>query len=334
MPRFFGYKKRFLWYNSGTNKKQVRIVNDLNIKKQAADLGVSVWQAPSFLFMLMGLITLIAMTATYYISKNYDSPEILVLAESIVVITIFTIGNSVIHGVEEIAKVNKMKTEFVSVASHQLRTPLSAIRWETELMLTKHRAGLDAKQQAGIEGIAQLSARMTRLVNDLLDVARIDQGRLTLKKEKIDLGKITGETLEIMRPLAEAKDIRIVFNRDEKAHPIIGDADKLKLAIENLVSNAIKYTLNRGKIEVNLAEEGNFAVFSIQDNGVGIPEPQQKMVFNKFFRSDNVVKYQTEGTGLGLYIAKNVIEQSGGKIWFKSQENSGTIFNFSVPINK
>jgi len=310
----------------------VKIVNDLNFKKQAHDLGISVWRTPSFLFMMMGLITIIAMAATYFLSRNYDDPAILVIAESVVVIAIFSIGNSIIREVEQIARVNKMKTEFVFVASHQLRTPLSAIRWETELMLSKRREGLNEKQKEGLENIAQLSERMSRLVGDLLDVARIDQGKLMLKKEKINPVRIISDIVKSLSSLIGAKDIRIIFD-DKKEFFVDGDAEKLRLAIENLLSNAVKYTFNHGKIEIKSEKIKDFLVISIKDNGVGIPESQQKMVFNKFFRSDNVVKYQTEGTGLGLYIAKNIIEQSGGKIWFQSKEDVGTIFSFSMPIN-
>lgn len=308
----------------------MKIINDLDFRKQAKELNVSVWQAPSFLFFMMGVITMIAMTATYYISKNYDSPEILVLSECIVVTSIFIIGNSIINEVEQFARLNKMKSEFVSVASHQLRTPLSAINWETELLLSKFKEGLTEKQKETVETISQLSKRMARLVSDLLDVARIDQGRLVLKKEKIDLIKLTGEVIRDILPLAQAHNVQIVFG-DKNPALILGDPEKLKLVVENLLSNAIKYTARKGLVEISFKNENKSIICSIRDNGVGIPENQQKQVFEKFFRSDNVVKHQTEGTGLGLYIAKNIIEQSGGDIWFNSKENFGSVFNFSVP---
>lgn len=309
----------------------MKIINDLNLKKQAEELGLSIWQTPSFLFMMMGLATLIAMTATYYISKNYDNPEILMLAECVVVVIIFSIGNSVIQEVEQMAKINKMKTEFVFVASHQLRTPLSAILWEIELLLSKRKEGLNEKQKAGLESISALSSRMARLVSDLLDVARIDQGKLMLKKEVVDLVEIINEITDLLSPLIKAKDLRIVFT-GEKTAQVSGDPGKLRLALENLISNAVKYTLSHGKIEIKIEKSRGSLVCSIRDNGVGIPQSQQKLVFDKFFRSDNVVKYQTEGTGLGLYIAKNIIEQSEGKIWFESKEDVGTVFSFSLPI--
>lgn len=291
---------------------------------------MKVWYTPSFLFLMMGFIIMIAMTATYYVSKNYDSPEILAMAECTVVAIIFIIGNSIIHEVEQIARLNKMKSEFVSVASHQLRTPLSAIRWETEILLSKFVAGLDKKQKEAIENIRQSGNQMLRLVNDLLDVARIDQGRLILKKEKIDLAAITGEVIRDISPLAQAGKVAIIFNKKNPAW-VIGDADKLKLAIENLLSNAIKYTLGEGVVEISFFKKGGYYIFSVKDNGAGIPENQQEKIFEKFFRSDNALKRNTTGTGLGLYITKNIVEQSGGKVWFQSGEGKGSVFNFSIP---
>jgi len=315
-----------LWYNL----VMIKFINDLNLKKQADELGVKIWFAPSFLFLMMGVITIIAMTATYYISKNYDSPEVLAIAECVVVAAIFIIGNSIIHGVEQIARLNKMKSEFVSIASHQLRTPLSAIRWETEILLSKFAAGLNEKQKETIENISQTGQQMARLVNDLLDVARIDQGRLILKKEKVNLMMITREVIKNILPLAQAGNVLIIFDEKNPAWAV-GDGDKLKLAIENLLSNAIKYTLGKGVVEINLQKKDGCYIFSIKDNGAGIPESQQKKIFEKFFRSDNALKNNTTGTGLGLYITKNIVEQSGGKVWFQSAENKGSVFNFSIP---
>lgn len=311
----------------------MRIINDLNLKKQAKDLGISVWQTPGFLFLIMGAVTFFVMTATYVISKNYDSPEVVVISESVVAIIMIIAGNGTIRLVGQMARVNKLKSDFVSVASHQLRTPLSAIIWEIELLLTKNKRGLNERQKKSLDTINSLSCRMTRLVNDLLDVTRIDQKRLILRKEEIDLVDITEKIIEDFSSLSRSRNINIFFNVNKKRIPkITGDPERIKLVVENLINNAIKYVVKRGKIEIKIVRRDNFIVFSIRDNGVGIPEEQQNQVFEKFFRSDNIVKYQTEGTGLGLYISKNIIEQTGGKIWFQSIENVGSVFNFSLPI--
>lgn len=310
----------------------MKIVNDLNFKKQAKELGISVWYTPSFLFMIMGIISVVMMTATYYISMNYESPEIIVIAESVVVSIIFIIGNTVIRGVEQVARLNKLKSEFISIASHQLRTPLSAMKWETEIILSKYKKGLNKRQISSIENLRVLSFRMTKLVSDLLDVAKIDQGKMVFRREKVNFKKVAEAVLKEVDCVIKEKKIRIIFNKEKNIPTFWGDPEKIKLILDNLIGNAVKYIDNRGKIEIKAAKRQGFLICSVKDNGVGIPKEQHKQIFNKFFRSDNTVKYQTEGTGLGLYIVKNVVEQSGGKIWFDSKEDTGTIFTFSLPM--
>jgi len=312
----------------------MEFINDLDLKKQAKDLGIKFWQTPGFLFMGMGLIAIIVMAANFFISRHYYSPEVLIISECLVVALILIIGNSIIKIVEQFARINKMKSEFVSIASHQLRTPLSAIKWETELILTKLNKGLKEKQIKNIRNISDLSERMIRLVNDLLDVARIDQGRLVLKKEAVDISQMIEEVIQENTPLIKGKNIKMIYSNGKKIPLAYTDPVRTKLVIENLLGNSMKYTMNGGKIEIKLTRKNGHLIFSIRDNGVGIPTEQQQHVFEKFFRSDNIVKHQTEGTGLGLYIAKNIVEQLGGRIWFESIENVGSVFNFSLPVFK
>lgn len=312
----------------------MEIINDLNMKKQARDLGISVWQTPSFLFIVMGFVAASVMLATFFLSRSYDDPAVLVISESIVASIILIVGTFVIRLVYQIAKINKLKSEFVAVASHQLRTPISGIRWETELLLSKLKKGLDEKQIKNIESIRFLSSKMARLVNDLLDVAKIDQKRLILKKNLIDLSEIVQEVISEVSPLIRSRNIELVIKISDKIPKTVGDPERIRMVVDNLINNSIKYSLNKGKIEINLSKKEGSIVFSVKDNGAGIPVEQQERVFEKFFRSDNAVRYQTEGTGLGLFIAKNIIDQSGGEIWFDSVENLGSIFSFSLPIKK
>jgi len=274
------------------------------------------------------------MVSTFLIAENYERMEIVVLSESIVASLILIIGTAVVRLIDQIVRLNKTKSEFVSVASHQLRTPISAIKWQTELLMTKFKKGFSDKQLESIENIALLSSRMSRLVNDLLDVARIDQNRLILKRQRMDLSKVVNDVLQESSVLIKSRNIELVYAPKKRLPLVFSDPEKMKLAVENLVSNSIKYTMKNGKIEIKLLKNNDKLIFEIKDNGVGIPEDQHFRVFEKFFRSDNEIKYQTEGTGLGLYITKNIVEQSGGKIWFQSIENVGSMFSFSMPIAK
>jgi len=315
-------------------KIKVEFINDLDLGKQAKDLGIKIWQTPSFLFIVFGFAATIIMAATYFISKNYEDPSVLVISECLVVVVVFILEMLVTRFVEQMTKLNKMKSEFVSIASHQLRTPLSAIKWETELMLKKFKKGLNKKQVKNIENIYAINQRMIHLVNDLLNVARIDQNRLILKKQKFDFVEIVREVVAETIPKAKPRNIRIDISAKKEVPFALGDAEKIRLVMDNLLDNAVKYTNSGGKIKINIFKSGQFLIFEIKDNGVGIPEEQMGRVFEKFFRSDNASKYQTDGTGLGLYIAKNIVEQLGGKIWFQSIENVGSVFSFSLPVSK
>jgi signal transduction histidine kinase len=313
-------------------EKIIKFVN-IGIKDEANELGVNMWRTPSFLFILLGIVTMASMTVTYFISNKYDSPEIVIISECFIAIFIFSIGNYIIKGFEQVALLNKMKSEFISVASHQLRTPLSAMKWEIELLLSKLKEGLNSRQLEMIGKMSQSNERMIRMVNDLLDVVRLEQGRFALLREDLNLAEVVEEIIDEVAPLAKTSNVKIKFATANKLLEIKGDRKRIKMAVENLVTNAVKYSLNGGKIEIKIESQKDCYVFSVKDEGVGIPERQKSHVFEKFFRSDNVIKYQTDGTGLGLYIAKKIVEQSGGKIWFESKENVGSIFYFSLPVN-
>jgi len=306
----------------------------LNLKKQAEDLNISVWQSPGFLFIVMGLIIIAAMWGIYFALKNYDSPNVLVISESSVVVMFLTIGSFVISSIEQVARANKMKTEFVSIASHQLKTPIAEINWQIELLLSKFPGGLSEKQQLLIGQIAHSSQKMARLVDDLLDVARIDQGRLALAKEEVDLCTLVNEAIINQRPFSIVSGVELKSSCPVTSSKILVDKKRIGVVLDNLLSNAIKYTERQGVVEVFMETKESSVQVCIRDNGVGIPRNEQSDIFKKFFRSNNSLKNNADGTGLGLYIAKNIIEQSGGKLWFQSIENIGSEFFFSLPTVK
>ena len=311
-----------------------RILNEFNFKKQAEELGVSVWQTPSFLFIVMGVVIVAAIFGVYVASKHYNSPEIVIISESSVVALLFTIGNFIISTVESVAKANKMKTEFVSIASHQLKTPISEMRWEMELLKSKYSSGLSEKQLEIINEVAHSGEKMGRLVNDLLDTARIDQGSLALAKDNINLRDMIDELVQSQKALANASNVELVVSFDEGDFNIVADKRRISVVLDNLISNAIKYIGKSGMVEIILERKDDLVQVCIRDNGVGIPRSEQARIGEKFFRSNNPIKNKTYGTGLGLYIAKNIVEQSGGSLWFKSIENVGSEFYFTLPISK
>jgi len=312
-----------------------KIIKDLNIIRECREeLRVGIWQCPQFLFIVMGGITILGSLATYYVGTQYAEPEIVVLITLGVTAVIFSIGHVVVANFSHIAQVNRAKSEFVSVASHQLRTPLSSIKWTLGLLFSGRLGRVDETQLPYFQILRDGTQRMIDLVNDLLDVNRIELRRFTLEPEKISLAGIAKGTMEDLSLFAKANNVDLVFRDTSASSLIMGDPRRTRMIVQNLVDNAIKYTKGKGRVEVTVGNEGTYVKCSVRDEGVGIPEDQQKKVFERFFRADNVLRYQTEGTGLGLYIAKSIVEMSGGKIGFRSKENQGSTFWFILPLVK
>jgi len=227
----------------------------------------------------------------------------------------------------------RLKADFVSLSSHQLRTPLSAIKWYSEILLSGRAGKLNQKQRDYLLEIQRSNERAIALVNDLLQVSRVQEGKLHLDLSEIDLACLVEDVVQSHRALMVNNDIS--FHSEIVNGPLpklLIDKVKIRRVVETLLINAIKYTPRGGRIQVRLKQDGDQVVFSISDSGIGIPVDQQKQVFEKFFRGTNAVKVQPDGTGLGLFIAHSLIEAHKGRIWFESQEGAGSTFFFSLPV--
>lgn len=228
--------------------------------------------------------------------------------------------------------VDQMKTEFVSVAAHQLRTPLSAIKWTLRMILDGDVGELNQEQKEFLGKTYESNERMINLVNDLLNVTRIDEGRFIYKTDPMQLEDVVDEIVKSEETSITLKKIKVFWNLPSGLLPeVLADKEKLGIAIQNLVENAIKYTKEGGSMIISIEEVNNEILFKIKDDGVGIPADQQERIFTKFFRGENVIRMETEGSGLGLYTVKNIIESHKGKIWFQSEEGKGTTFFFTLP---
>lgn len=229
--------------------------------------------------------------------------------------------------------VEKAKTEFVSLASHQLRTPLTAIQWYIELLL--RGVSVTNEQRRDLEKVSLRARRMSRLVTDLLNVTRLDTGRLKVDPVSTDLVEFVNSVIDELLPFAQQRECTVTFHR-ESGDPVSMPVDRtlLRQVLHNLLTNAVKYSRpgvgSRVWVELEKNEAGNF-VISVQDNGMGVPEDVRSRVFDKFFRASNAVAQETEGTGLGLYVAKKVMKAAGGNIWFESKEGRGTTFFVEIP---
>ncbi|MFH0873698.1 MAG: ATP-binding protein [Candidatus Komeilibacteria bacterium] len=229
-------------------------------------------------------------------------------------------------------EIERQKSEFVSVASHQLRTPLSGIKWFAELLLDKRVGKLTDKQRSFADNILQSTQRLIVLVNDLLNVSRIESQRVGISPEPLDLLVLLKKLREELTPLWSVRRQTITITATKPVPLISLDPKFMAEAFTNLLSNAIKYSANEAEIKLELELRPPDVMITVSDLGLGIPLQDQSKVFTKFFRADNVVKKETEGTGLGLYVTKRIIEASGGTITFWSQENQGTQFIITLPL--
>jgi len=237
----------------------------------------------------------------------------------------------ILHDITREKAIERMKSEFVSISAHQLRTPLSAIKWTLRMFLDGDLGELTKEQREYLEKTYQSNERMIRLVNDLLNVARIEEGRYIYKLVLADLIPICQSLIDLYKDEIEKNNLTLEFKTQDNLPKVKVDVEKISLAIQNLLENAIRYNLPGGQIEIELKKREKTIEFSIRDTGIGIPKDQQNRVFTKFFRAPNATKVDTEGSGLGLFITKNIIEAHGGKIWFESEEGKGTCFYFTLP---
>ncbi|HEY5588493.1 MAG TPA: ATP-binding protein [Candidatus Paceibacterota bacterium] len=242
-------------------------------------------------------------------------------------------------------EVDKAKTEFVSLASHQLRTPLSAINWYTEMLLAGDAGAVNDEQKKYLEEIAIGNKRMVDLVDDLLNVSRLDMGTFVIETKPVNLLELIKSVLKESSAMILEKKMIIKESYDEGLSLFLADEKLIRMIFQNLLSNAVKYTPPSGLIKISLLKinkgesfgdkiiDEESLAYSVADSGMGIPTSQQGRIFSKLFRADNAKESETEGTGLGLYVVKSIVDQAGGSLWFKSEENKGSTFYVVFPLS-
>jgi len=230
-------------------------------------------------------------------------------------------------------EVDRMKTEFISLASHQLRTPLSSIKWYTEMLLNGDAGPLTTEQTELAKSVSASSQIMSEIVGALLNISRIELGRIALSPKLVDLKELIGACVKEVEVKYTAKKQTVAVEIPNNFPKVPVDVELIKQVYLNLLTNAIKYSPDNGAIVISISIKDNEFISTVSDSGYGIPKLQQDKVFKKFFRADNVIKKETDGTGLGLYLVKAIVESSKGKIWFESEEGKGTKFFFSLPLH-
>jgi signal transduction histidine kinase len=229
--------------------------------------------------------------------------------------------------------IDKMKNEFISIAAHQLRTPLSAIKWVIKMILDGDAGKLNKEQQGLLTQGYASNERIIALVNDMLNISRIEEGRFGYSFTQDKFEEALTIVIKSLENQINNKKIKLSTKLPKDLPLVYMDRQKMTLVLQNLIENAVKYTPESGKIDIKVTNNKTELEVSIKDNGIGIPAGDQAKLFLKFFRADNVIRLQTEGSGLGLFIVKNVVEKHGGKIICKSDEGRGTEFIFTLPLN-
>ena len=234
---------------------------------------------------------------------------------------------------EKLTQLDTMKSEIISVVAHQLRTPLSAIKWTFKILLDEDAGPIAPEQRELLNKGFESNERMIILINDMLAVNRLESGKIKYVFVPLQFEQLVQEMLTSLLTLATQKNIRLDYVTPKVALPKIKvDPDKMRDVLQNLIDNAIKYTREAGVVTIGVEMQGEELHFWVTDNGIGIPEEEKDRIFSRFFRANNAVHAHTDGSGLGLFIAASVVKRHGGKIWFESVINTGTTFHVLLPF--
>lgn len=233
--------------------------------------------------------------------------------------------------VKLIAELDRQKDELLSIVSHQLNAPVTAIKWYLEMLTDAGIASLNKEQKDSVQSMQSITADLSDLVGMILDVSRIQLGKMKVDAQPLDLGVFFHEILDVIEPKAAEKKVTLAKSMSEKLPTVLLDKRLTRMTVENLLTNAVKYTPEKGQVKFTIALRGNTLSCDVSDTGCGIPKSEQGKIFDKLFRASNV-RNKVEGNGFGLYVAKGAIESQGGKISFTSTEGKGTTFSIELPL--
>jgi signal transduction histidine kinase len=234
------------------------------------------------------------------------------------------------QALEEVKKISKRKSDFISSVSHEIRTPLTSIKGYAAIILAGKLGALPEEIHTRLEKINRHSDELVHMVNDLLDISRIESGKVEIKKEALSLRTIADKIMDLFSEQFKSKNISFNSNIPDDCSEIFADRAQIERVFINLVGNALKFTPQNGKIDINANRANKMIQIDVKDTGFGIPEDAQESIFEEFFRVDNTINQEVKGTGLGLTLVKHIIEAHQGKIWVKSKVGVGSTFSFSL----
>lgn len=310
------------------------LLEQLNLAKTCKrEFNAPVWKCPTFLFILMGFVAIVSILVAYYLAATYgSSPEVGALASLVTAGIILVIGHIIIQSFTRVVEVDRLKSHFLNIVSHQLLTPLTALKWSTSMLESESLKSDKEKLDEASGMIKENCNKMIHIINSLIDVSRIESGRVLIAPERLDLSALVHIVVASRKNELEARRHTVEVKMQGVLPPVFADPSRVKMVLENLIDNAIKYSRTDSHIYVTLWKQDHSVVCEIRDTGIGIPKHEHRHVFKKFFRSMSEMSLEAKGLGVGLYLAKFIIEASGGRVDFESQEGVGSKFWFSLPV--
>ncbi len=236
--------------------------------------------------------------------------------------------------ITEARKLREARTAFISIASHQLRTPLTPIRWFAKLLLSGSTGPLTPEQDEFVRYIYENNDRMIQLLNTLLQLSRVEEGRVAVNPKPTDLVDLLKKVVVALTPIADTRHISIVVKEPVINLPLVPvDEVILWQVIQNLLTNAIRYSFEGKSISLGFEHKGTYMLGFVQDSGIGIPKLASEKIYQRFYRSAEAIKMAPEGSGLGLALVRSLVDGWGGRIWHESEEGKGTTFHFTIPLS-
>lgn len=299
------------------------------IRDEARQYGVPFWQLPDFLILIMAFINITGMLFTYYLALNFvDDPRTAVIFVAIESAIILIIGNVVAESSRKVISNYRLKEEFIDLVSHQIRSPITNVKWNLELL---DQGKLTRKQAKYVDRLAESVENIISLVNDFVYLSRLDQSKKELTLKRTNMKSLVEGVLGEMKIFATSRSIKLKFINNCKNTFARTDQKKVKIVITNVIENALKYSYEKGEVEVEIYNKRNDLIVKTKDQGCGIEHSSQPFIFDKFYRAMDAKELSADGTGVGLYVAKVLLKEMDGEIWFESEKGQGSTFYLSLP---
>lgn len=307
----------------------------LNLVAQCRTYHLPFWQCPQVLFIMMGIVTIVAIVSFYVvaIAEQYD-PHLIALISTLLAGFFMTQIFIIMQAFERMADANRIQVDFMNIAIHQLRSPVTAARWAMDRITTEATSGLSTETLQELYIVRDSVVKIAHLVSSILGIVRIEAGTVAKRMEIFSVNEMVIKMVETTRWYARAANLDLVADIPKETLFVNAEREQIYFVLDHLVDNALRYSRTAGSIHIQLETEGSMAKVTVLDTGEGIPGDDQKQIFEKFFRGTNANALQPGGAGLSLFVARTIIESYHGKMGFASDEGEGSRFWFTLPTHR